>query len=423
MYEIFNFLIDLYKNSEISGLDFNKIFGNFNFIKINDKLTTFIHEKFIIDIDLSNFTHFRKVTVSNDAIVIFKNNYIICTKYTLGEEILIMSDEKYQLILLEHNYLANIKYVPENLLDQNFYLKIFSKINNKFFFSIIPDNYKTPEICTEAIKYNLDLIRDVPNDFITINLLVTYFNCLKKIDVNCNPYEILKVIPDLYKTSQFYTNFLEEEKIASINLILNPYDNIKINTNLSIFPYIPIYRRTQEIYELAIEINPDYINEIPYKNRTNNLYLKYVYNKGKLTGVEYQQRNEEICTTVINSPKSNVFVYETIPKYLKNESLQLALIERFGVKGILKYLNNSKETFDLNWVKLLLNTDVNVIEFIPNQFKTYKLYLYIVSKNSTMISQVPYQYRTLSICKIAMDSGLKLTKYFPKHLHNLLNIM
>lgn len=421
MYEILNFLIDLYKNLEITGSNFNKIFGSFNFIKINDNLTTFIHEKNIIDLDLSKFKYFKKVTVANDAIVICKNNYIICTKYTLSDEILIMSVEKYQLMLLENNYTTNIKYIPNDLLNQEFYLKFFYKINNKNFFSIIPDNYKTSQICVEAIKYNLDLIKYVPNDFISIKLLVTYFNCLKNIDVNCNPYEILNIIPDLYKTSNFYINFLKEEKIALLNSSVNPYDNIKINPNLSIFPFIPMYRRTQEIYELSIEINPDYINEIPYKNRTNELYLKYVHNKGKLTGVEYQQRNEEICTTVINSPKSNVFVYEGIPKYLKNENLQMTLIERFGIKGILKYLNNSKETFNLNWVKLLLNTDINVLEFIPNEFKTYKLYLDIVSKNSTMISQVPYQYRTLSICKIAIDSDIKLSKYFPKHLNNLLN--
>jgi hypothetical protein len=140
---------------------------------------------------------------------------------------------------------------------------------NGLFLKLI--NNQTPELCNDAISNNINAIKYVKEEFITMKmceLACVNFNC------SLSAQELNKCIPLRFRTKEFYMRLLLNSLPEKV-LLLTPdeYKNeiffkILIFRHFSAVSFLPEMYRCQEIYDCVIHKNRFcrfYISLIPFK--------------------------------------------------------------------------------------------------------------------------------------------------------------
>lgn len=172
---------------------------------------------------------------------------------------------------------------------------------------------------------------------------------------------------------------------------------------------------------------------IPKDRLTRELILNILKEDGsQLSLVPVEMLDEEMCSIAV---KTSGRVLEHIPPKFRTEEIVLAAIRtrpgaivnvldepvltdemcEIALKGNPKLLKNFNPDFACyeKFCHIAVKTDGNVLEYVPDNFKTPYLCRMAVKQNGISITHVPNEYRTPSLWNTAVASNGFVLKYVP----------
>lgn len=227
---------------------------------------------------MSFFDYYSTQELENDDSSLYVNSYEFKTPEAIRMLQLIPSDYLEnklipidaltdEIILIEASLNPHFLLNIPNRVTQEMCLKAVNQ--NVEAFRYIPDNFKTPEICSFAVSQDPILIYCVPND--------------RKTEAMC--YEA--VVKD-FRTFLFIPEELRTPNICAAAILEYPKD----------LKHVPYQSMSYELCELAVSNNPEVIEFVPKESKYTGIYKLAVSLEPKLLySVPLKLMTEEICQT------------------------------------------------------------------------------------------------------------------------------
>jgi hypothetical protein len=170
--------------------------------------------------------------------------------------------------------------------------KLLLKLGDCELHHVLPDEYKTEEICKIAINtYGCD-IQYVPEQFMTEEM------CTLAVTEDCHA---IKYIPELFKT----------EKLCKL----------AVTNDCWLIHHIPILHMTPEMCEIAVYEDPRVIQTIPDILKTEEMCKRAAINscwEDLFQHIPHKYMTEEFCKIIVKGNK-NVFKY--LPNKYRTEEI------------------------------------------------------------------------------------------------------
>ncbi len=264
--------------------------------------------------------------------------------------------EKEQLIFGFAFGLLNIDDINKKNLNDDFFIK--SLKYNMDSIKRIPNQYKTEKVCKTI--FELEDIFDDYLDYLPETLI-------KKILNDPYNYYLIKKLDDRFKTKELC------EKA------------VKIDGGL--IEYVPDKYMSKELALLAFKTNVYVIKKIGDKYKSRELCINSV-KISTFRALSYVPKNiidQEICNLAIESNIRNI---EFVPKKFKTKDIIDRVIDFNGL--CLKYIEKdlmNKEICE----KAVMNNPL-AIEYVPKKYKTCEMCYKAVLKNASVIMFIPKEF-------------------------------
>ncbi len=421
-YEMYNFFLN--RHSYFYNIQTDTI-GNDENIKISE-LCRIIPEEYktqkfydILFNNIHNFVNFKYIPIkfqTKNMYDIMINKDISNIKYILVEYYINKSYDEY-LEMINYNF-ENIKYIPKERLNDfyKWFFKFKYALDSNFSnIECIFKDISTHELWILAIHFMKQ--NNITNMFKYIpNKIITEKFCSELILTNIY---LFKYIPKELLTEDFFNNIFKYNILDNNNI---DFKNNSINYKFkvenveSIFQFVPKEILTQELCNNALDFflnilkvgNSYYelyrydidfgiiLNYIPIKFQTNNFYVKMIcHNMKNIKRVPKEKLTLQLFNELFNSKCINkkINIYTYIPS------------------------NIFTQEFCNNYLKFLIKIsyEYNILECIPIQFQTNELYK-IMLKNNEYIKYLPIEKLTQELCDIATEKycSLEILNYIPE---------
>lgn len=321
-----------------------------------------------------------------------------------GTKFKLVPDEfKTQQMCIEavNKYKSNIKWVPEQ-----FFTPKMRDIALRMPIHYIPAFLFTKEMCINYINISSSNIQYIPDEFKTKELcnLVIQNECNKKV----NPYieEIIQYIPDEFKTQELCDYYID-------HAIYN--ENI---TGFKIMENIPEQFRTKNIYYKLLENHKISIDKVPKEYITQEYLTCLVKKDRNLLPSQYifKYSDLDLLDAIKEIDKGNVWHIRFIPdKYITSSMCEKVFRESLSTLDGLKNLEYipsqymSEEMLEKIF-KMIYKTNLNLkkqkddrntndafvslIKCLPRERRTKRIWGYIFNNNSKFnekLSNVPLE--------------------------------
>ncbi len=338
-----------------------------------------------------------------------EEDYDVCIEY---EEDLknnnlekIVTDESELLYFLyDENRVNNF---IEKVNTQDLWNKVFKTTVESF--SYIPDEFKTKQMCAEAIQYDSFYMDFVPEKFIDVDLIKLISNDIRK------NYSVLNSIPKKFYTPEICKYLL---KLNSKTIQFFPPDVVDdedyiyaITDNIDNIKWIPDKFKTDEICQAAYKKSKNYIIYLRNDFVTREIYnegLTHYINKRNVQAI-YQLLNNfsteladpDVVVRSISDGKYQLS-YKKIPKELMTEKVKYKLIEKHPYLLTSKEFN--KQYNDSQFLKdLVLQNPRKYFRYIPKELKTREFCIELLKKKPSIINLIPRNYIDIDLYNECRD--------------------
>jgi hypothetical protein len=236
-----------------------------------------------------------------------------------------------------------------------------------------PDEFKTTEICLEAVKVRSWELKHVPEQLKTMEL------CLEAVKVNG---WTLKYVPEKLKTTELCLIAVIQKKDDFIDLE-DIFDSDCNKTNKTVFSFIPDELKTTEFYLEVVKMNGQMLEHVPQELKTAEMCLNAVKQKGSaLEYVPIEFKTVELCHEAINQ---NSWALKYVPEEFKTAELCNKAVKQYG------------------WE----------LEYVPDKFKTTEMCFEAVKQYGRVFEYVPEEFKTTEICLLAVKRTSEMLKFVP----------
>lgn len=217
--------------------------------------------------------------------------------------------------------------IPDNKLTQDICAKIFNKEPKSF--SNIPDKYKTIDMAVEYVETKNPQYYNIPKELRTKEMFRTafyhsdnreklrlikgvsrYFGIERDTDYITKDIaetalqldiDIIKYIPDIFITSEDVNKAIDVNgkyiKFAPVQHITKEMaEKAFANNMIEAISFIPVQFQNIAMHKKLIDLNPTHINGIPEEALTDEIIYYTLAKKGTaLGGIPEKRRTKEIC--------------------------------------------------------------------------------------------------------------------------------
>ena len=270
---------------------------------------------------------------------------------------------------------------------------------------LVPDKFRTPELCELAVKQNGLALEYVPENIINKEL------CEIAVQKDGRSLEF---IPEKLRTPELCELAVKQDG-SSLRFIQQKQRTIElcqiaIASNGSSLQYVPNKYITEEFYELAVKQNGDALVGIPEEFRTKELCELAVKQNGEaLFYVPYELRTKELCEMAV---KQSIYAIMSVPEKLK--TLELCEMAVKQDKDAFKYIPNKYKTPQLCEVVVKQNSDF--LRFVPKELRTPELCELAIKQDGLALEYVPDEYKTKELCEVALQKNKNSIYFIPSHL-------
>ena len=312
--------------------------------------------------------------------IIAINGYFEKLKYIPQEDI----TEKIIIETVKQHY-YNVSYLPDRFKTDKFYLKLV-KIN-PCIIRYMPDHLKTKNLCLRAFKKDANMFEYIPNRF------KDKYLCNKAVEVNNH---LISFVPNIFKDKDIlvkaFKNKAYDDEIPK-QLKTELYNDLICKYNQpNLLKYLPDRFKTKELCLKAFNQDPFVLTCIPEKFITQEMcniaFEKYGGNYQGLKLIPDKFKTEEMCNKAF---EKSIFNIEYIPDRLKTKEMCERVFEE-------------KYTF---------NENLKLLHYIPNEFKTKELCDYVFDNSPSLIGAIPEEYITQEMCDKTIKASYSNIKSIP----------
>lgn len=357
----------------------------------------------------------------------------------LKEPLLKLIDNQYKtafvceaFVKLNHE---NIKYVPDNLLNNREYIKKLCVLNPKiltvldfescdyelcslamqspeFSLECLPEMWRTRDICNDAFNRNyLELMR-FPKEFIDLDIIKRAIRICEKDYVQ----SILMLLnPDQYDDDLVLSAVKKDEGA----FILVPYEKISIELVFNIAPFLKKYETLHHIPEnifnanlshRLIACNPMLLYGIPSRYRSKNLCHEAISANGLALGaVPNTLKNDEIYRTAITN---NGLALKHVPTPYRDNEIPILAVQQNG--EAIEFVPES--IIDEVICRNAVMQNPHAIYHVPKKLQSNELYLIAIKQIPSVLKFIPVDMRTVEQCLIAIEKDKSLYDFVPIQL-------
>lgn len=277
-----------------------------------------------------------------------------------------------------------IEYIDKKYLSINLYKIAFK--NNIYAIKYLQEKYYTMlsiEYCESIVREKPDLLEWIPEKFKTYNMCV---HAIKH-----NGY-LLKYVPLEYITPELIDNLTQHQ----IHLALL---------------FIPIYLRTHIMYINAVKYNGSLIKHVPILYIDYDMCVKAVSQNGKalkyIVLYKYDLLNYELC--ILSLQTYNTMKY--IPDEYKSKELQFIATQKYT--NALKYCINIDE-------ELCYNASlIDKSACIPDEFLTDTICENMIKLNPYVLLRLPKEKQTTRFFTLACLIQPSILYHTPKSIRTV----
>ncbi len=256
-----------------------------------------------------------------------------------------------------------LEFIPDNVKNYNFWLEC---VINGMYLREVPKEYKTCELCVEAIE-KLKF-----NDIYDVDMHLTYIpNNIKNYNfwLECVKIEGLY----LYKVP---------DNLIDYNLIFTAFktDGIQLDYKIENF-------KSLELCVDAIKNDMGYLHFLSDKILNYNFCLKAVKNSCGLEGVPKEFITQELCLEAV---KAYGFDIEYVPEELI--TFELCLIAIKNNCETLKIIPEKFKTFELCFDAVKIGGEY-ALKCLPDNFKTKIFYGKCIEHNNKLEQYIPKKFK------------------------------
>ncbi|MCD8031101.1 MAG: DUF4116 domain-containing protein [Bacteroides sp.] len=249
-------------------------------------------------------------------------------------------------------------------------------------FLYIPDENKTDKVCKLAIQKNFSLIREIPKEKLTENIILEA--------VRWPLIEVLKEIPDHLFTENVWKKAISHwqystgvclpflSKIPSLELFEQFYNEFKNKYDGDAFKalkYLPDRLWTEQFADKVSLDGAGVLEYIPERYLTPERYTTIAHNSEEfLDLIPESKRTEEICTIALLKSLVNI---DYIPQKIGTREFFSSLVE--------------KQPYILN--------------LLPDYLDKKDIYREFISLDPIYLKYIPENYRTHDLCELAIDKA------------------
>lgn len=329
----------------------------------------------------------------------------------------------------------NIRYVPDQLLNDRDYLKKLCLLNPKilstlsfnscdyelchvamdsplFTLDCLPESWRTEEICHEAFDKNYKEILNFPSALINRSLIAKAIRLCSKGEVQ----NILKLLAsDQYDNDLVVAAVLKDE--AAFNLV--PYDRITSEIVFNIAPHIHKYETLYHVPEnifnsnlnhRLISCNPMSLYAIPARFRTKSLCLEAVSANGMALGaVPSALKTDELYKTAITN---NGLALKYVPTPYRDDEIPMMAVEQNG--EAIEFVPES--VVDEVICRKAVMQNPHAIYYIPKKMQSNELFLIALKQLPMVLKLIPVDSRTVEQCLMAIEKDKSLWDFVPIQL-------
>ena len=272
--------------------------------------------------------------------------------------------------------------VPAELQSEEFFLEAVRINTNGKALKYIPEEFRTMDVCSEAIRKFPEALEYVPETLKTSEM------CLAAVQRNCM---LLKYIPEDLKTLE----------ICLIAVRESP-DTLR---------YVPEKPIMKELC-LAAELKSTRWNllDIPEYFMTTELCLRVVRDRGR--DLEYlpdKQKTEPICLAAVQ--KDGLALYH-VPKNIITAELCMTAVKKNGMA--LEHVPVELKTTELCLAAVKKNG--MALKFVPDKIINAELCLAAVNKKGEALQFVPLIHKTQELCITAVQKDSNSFKFVPEKI-------
>lgn len=209
-----------------------------------------------------------------------------------------------------------LKYIPINILTEDFYLKINCRLY------LVPEEFRSYNLCSHRMK-NRDILEYVPEEHLSLEMCQ-----LATKELNFYQNSNLKSVPETFRTYDFCFNsaanntslkYVPEEH-RNIEMCLKHFfkgaDTSFYSGEWDNYTFVPKDIKTKDFNIKIVSLNPNYISQIPDSERSFEVCCKVVEQDGSLLmKVPKQHRTLEMCKLAYKNTKSDIL--KNIPEKLR----------------------------------------------------------------------------------------------------------
>ena len=246
---------------------------------------------------------------------------------------------------------------------------------------LVPDKFRTPELCELAVKQNGLALEYVPENIINKEL------CEIAVQKDGRSLEF---IPEKLRTPELC--------------------ELAVKQDGSSLRFIQQKQRTIELCQIAIASNGSSLQYVPEKLITKELCeLAVKQNGASLNVVSYFLRTKELCEMAV---KQSIYAIMSVPEKLK--TLELCEMAVKQDKDAFKYIPNKYKTPQLCEVVVKQNSDF--LRFVPKELRTPELCELAIKQDGLALEYVPDEYKIPELCEVALQKNKNSIYFIPSHL-------
>jgi hypothetical protein len=287
---------------------------------------------------------------------------------------------KYSTDLCDINFdesvMKLIKFLPERLINLNFFLNIAKIVSYRRLFE--PKKYTPKDKFYKLIEY---LPPKINNFYFYKGLIELGGIFLKFVPNRFKTYELcFDAIIDEPSVISYITNEILDEKIYLEAL----------KGDISLINNLPNKFKYYNFYFKVIKINGIYLNYVPNNFKDYKMcYISVILNGNALKYIPENKRNKEICLEAV---KENGKALKYVPNKIMSYDICLEAIK------------NNPLAIEFIPFDLLENLETHIIDDHGNKIDNEKLCLIAVEKDGCALQFIPKKYKTQKVCFQAIDS-------------------
>lgn len=170
-----------------------------------------------------------------------------------------------------------------------------------------------------------------------------------------------------------------------------------IKDNCSFFKQVPEQIVTDEFIHSAVSCDPCVLHFIPVEKRTYEL-CRIAASKGILSLVPEEQRTYELCLEAVSH---NGYSLNWVPVEHRTPELCLAAFKSSRNTNILSLIPYKNRTYDI--YKFLMTKCFSVR--LPIEYQNYKFFLDAMKQPNASLHNVPWRFMTFELMSIAFDNN------------------